>query len=285
MSLPGKKATDLAGIATASDSDIVMIHNGGALKKMTIGDLRAGLFAGFAKNADYKNSIYREKSLGSSVTTEQWNAIKNGTFEDLYIGDYWTISGVVWRIAAFDYWYNCGDTQCTEHHVVIVPDTCLYNAQMNTTDVTTGAYIGSEMYKTNLAQAKTTINNAFGSSHILSHREYLPNATKATTNPTYESAGSWYDSTVELMNERMVYGADVFHNVEVNGTIPTNYTIDKSQLPLFSLEPSRICNRAYWWLRDVVSAAYFAFVSTDGAANYYNASGSLGVRPAFGITA
>ena len=154
---------------------------------------------------------------------------------------------------------------------------------MNTTNVTTGAYIGSEMYTTNLEQAKTIINDAFGSANILSHREFLANATKATTDPTYESAGSWYDSTVELMNERMVYGADVYHNIEVNGAIPTNYTIDKSQLPLFALEPSRICNRAHWWLRDVVSVESFAFVYDNGGASYANASNSLGVRPVFGI--
>ena len=218
------------------------------------------------------------------MTTEQKAQISAGTFNDLYIGDYWTISGVNYRIAAFDYWLNSGDTQCTKHHAVIVPDSCLYNAQMNTTNVTTGAYIGSEMYMTNLEQAKTIINNAFGSSHILSHREFLSNATKATTDPTYEFGGSWYDSTVELMNERMVYGADVFHNIEVNGAIPTNYTIDKSQLPLFALEPSRICNRANWWLRDVVSAAYFADVGYNGIADSNGASLSFGVRPAFGIT-
>lgn len=100
------------------------------------------------------------------------------------------------------------------------------------------------MYAINLEQAKTIINNAFGSENILLHREYLANAIKSTTDPTYESEGAWYDSTVELMNERMVHGADVFYNIEVNGVIPTNYTIDKSQLPLFALDPSRICNRA-----------------------------------------
>ena len=236
-----------------------------------------------ASNAGAHNSVYRGKYLGNALTTEQKAQISVGTFNDLYIGDYWTIGGVNYRIAAFDYWLNSGDTTCTTHHIVIVPDTCLYNAKMNTTNVTTGAYIGSEMYKTNLAQAKTTINNAFGSANILSHREYLANATKSTTDPTYESAGSWYDSTVELMNERMVYGADVFHNIEINGAIPANYTIDKSQLPLFVLEPSRICNRADWWLRDVVSAASFAFVGYNGNAATYHASYSLGVRPAFAI--
>ena len=237
-----------------------------------------------ASNAGAHNCVYRGKYLGNALTTEQKAQISAGTFNDLYIGDYWTIGGVNYRIAAFDYWLNSGDTQCTKHHVVIVPDTGLYNAQMNTTNVTTGAYIGSEMYTTNLEQAKTIINNAFGSENILSHREYLPNAIKAATDPTYESAGSWYDSTVELMNERMVYGADVFHNIEVNGAIPMNYTIDKSQLPLFALEPSRICNRVYWWLRDVVSAAYFASVAYDGFTAYNATSNSLGVRPAFGIT-
>lgn len=41
---------------------------------------------------------------------------------------------------------------------------------------------------------------------------------------------------------------------------------------------------ARWWLRDVVSGAYFAYVYGDGYANYYNASNSLGVRPAFAIS-
>jgi hypothetical protein len=156
---------------------------------------------------------------------------------------------------------------------------------MNDSNVTTGAYVGSKMYTTNLAQAKTIINNAFRANHILNHREYLANAMKATADPTYESAGSWYDSTVELMNERMVYGADVFHNVEVNGAIPFNYTIDKSQLALFALDPSRICNRAYWWLRCAVSAAAFATVRSGGFAGYGDAGDALGVRPAFGIKA
>ena len=236
-------------------------------------------------NAGFHNSIYRGKYLGSEVTAEQYAAIADGTFEDMYIGDYWTIGGVNYRIAAFDYWLHSGDTECTTHHVVLVPDTSLYTAKMNDSSITTGAYVGSAMYTTNLAQAKTTINNAFGASHILNHREYLANAMKATADPTYESAGSWYDSTVELMNERMVYGADIFHNVEVNGAIPANYTIDKSQLALFALDPSRICNRALWWLRCAVSAAFFALVNDNGNAYYYYASHALGVRPAFGIKA
>ena len=230
------------------------------------------------------NSIYRGKYLGDHVTDEQYDAIDAGTFEGLFIGDYWVINGVNWRIAAFDYWLRCGDTECTTHHVVIVPDTNLATCQMNNSNVTTGAYIGSNYYtgansNTGKATANTAINNAFGSSHILTHREHLQNAV---TNG-YESGGAWYDSKFELMTERMVYGCDVFHNTMNGMNIPNWYSIDKSQLPLFVLEPSRITNRAPWWMRDVVSAAAFAGVDVSGRANASSASNPLGVRPAFAI--
>lgn len=225
------------------------------------------------------NATYRGKALGNVVTAEQWARINDGTFRDLYIGDYWTIGGINYRIAAFDYYYNTGDTACTKHHVTLVPDTNMYTHVMNDTNITTGAYIGSKMYTKGLTQAKTTINNAFGSAHILNHRQYLHNAV---TNG-YPSGGSWYDSTVELMTEQNVYGGKVFGSV-INGTaFPHLYTVDKSQYPLFTFRPDMISNRQWFWLRDVVSSAYFADVDSYGNAGNGNASNAGGVRPAFSI--
>ena len=150
---------------------------------------------------------------------------------------------------------------------------------MNSSNITTGGYTGSEMYTTNLDDAKTLINNAFGSAHILNHRQYLT-TTVANGRP---SAGSWFDSTVELMTEQNVYGGKVFAPTSDGSTVPTVHTVDKSQFPLFALEPSRITNRATYWLRDVVSADYFADVTAGGTADYSAASHSYGVRPAFSI--
>lgn len=226
------------------------------------------------------NSIYRGKNLGTSVTYKQWAAINAGTFDDLYIGDYWVINGVNWRIAAFDYYLNTGDTSCTTHHVVIVPDTCLGSIKrMNSDNITKGGYTGSEMYTRNLADVKTLINNAFDSAHILNHRQYLT-TTVANGRP---SAGSWFDSTVELMDEQNVYGGKFFAPTSDGSTMPDLYAIDKSQFPLFALEPSRITNRVTYWLRDVVSDVGFASVNYDGGADYNRASGSFGVRPVFSI--
>lgn len=287
ISIETKKVTELTSITTPGDSNVIPIHDGTGLKKITfanfkakaVEDTEAKIAPLLFNNAGAHNAIYRGKSLGSSVTTAQYSAISAGTFDDMYIGDYWTIGGVNYRIAAFDYYLNCGDTSCTKHHVVLVPDTCLYNHVMNDTNITTGAYVGSKMYTEGLEQAKTSIKAAF-SGHVLSKRIYLSNATANGR----ASAGAWCDSEVDLMCEHMVYGNGVFSPVSDGTTIPNNYRVEKSQLPLFQHEPSRICNRVSWWLRDVISASSFARVHGDGDADYANAGYSLGVRPAFCIS-
>lgn len=261
------------------------------------------------ENAGFHNSIYRGKNLGTSVTADQWSAISSGKFDDMFIGDYWKITynntERIFRIAAFDYWLRCGDKNWndgsgnedpytlsydTTHHVVIVPDASLVSAKMNSENNTAGAYIGSGFYTgTNLDESANTgkataegiVNGSFGAAHVLNHRTHLQNAVSNG----YESAGAWYDSTVDLMNEKMVYGCDIFHNKMHGTNVPNNYTIDKCQLPLFRLDPSKICIRATWWLRDVVGASTFAFVNFSGLATSYGASSSYGIRPAFGIRA
>ena len=237
------------------------------------------LAALFFDNAGAHNSIYRGKNLGTSVTAAQWEAIANGSFTDLYIGDYWAIGGVTYRIAAFDYYLRTGDTDLTTHHVTLVPDASMYNHVMNDTNVTTGGYVGSKMYNTGLANAKTTIYNAFGSAHILTHRQYLCNAV-SNGKP---SSCSWYDSNVELMTEHNVYGGKVFGAGNDGSSVPALYSVDKSQYPLFAFRPDLISNRTWFWLRDVVSTARFADVDSSGYTLYSNASYSGGVRPAFSI--
>lgn len=297
ISIETKKVTELTAFTAPTDSCLIPIHDGTGLKKITFANFRAKAVEGteakiaslLFNNAGAHNAIYRGKSLGSTVTTAQYAAIKAGTFDDLYIGDYWTIGGVNYRIAAFDYYLNSGDTSCTTHHVVIVPDTCLYNAQMHNTssggyeggaaNTTTGGYVGSDMYKSNLEQAKTTIKSAF-SGHVLKHRIYLTNAVANGR----ASGGAWCDSEVDLMCEQMVYGSGIFSPVSDGSNVPANYRVEKSQLPLFQHEPSRICNRATWWLRDVITASLFASVDDHGCADCYYASLSYGVRPAFCIS-
>lgn len=228
---------------------------------------------------ELRRVIFRGKNLGTALTAVQKAAIKDGSFKGMFLGDYWNIGGRIWRIVDMDYWYNCGDTAFTSHHLVIMPDEALYNAQMNTTNVTTGGYVGSEMYKKNLENAKTIVNAAFQGS-VLAHREYLCNAV-ANGRP---SGGAWFDSSIELPNEPMMYGHLHFSPTSDGSTVPSIYTISKTQLALFMVCPRFIVNRSYnQWLRDVVSSAYFALVGSGGNTNCSAASNSLGVRPVFPV--
>ena len=231
-------------------------------------------------NAGAHNSIYRGKYLGNTYTAAQQAAVAAGTFDDLFIGDYWTINGVNYRIAGFDYYLNNGDTACATHHMIVVPDTCLYTHVMNDSNTTEGGYYNSKMHTSGLDSAKTTAASAFGASHILSHREFLCNAV-SNGRP---SGASWYDCTVELMNEFMVYGHSVFLPGNDGTNVPYNYTVSKGQLPLFAHRHDLICNRATWWLRDIVTAATFALVDAAGVADYNAASIAPGVRPAIPVS-
>lgn len=283
ISVQTKKFADLEAILSVTGTEQMLIHDGNGVKVITVENLHKGLQTDIdsvrnvlADGAAAHNCIYRGKNLGTSVTAEQYAAISSGKFTDLYIGDYWVIKGVTYRIAAFDYYYNCGDTNFTKHHVVIVPDTSLYKAQMNTSNVTTGGYTGSAMYKSNLAQAKTTIKAAFGSAHVLTKRELLTNAVNGNT----PSGWAWFDSDVELMNEVQAYGSVAWGAHDGNGY---NVASGDGQFPLFMFDRTKLHNREDYWLRDVASATGFSLVYGFGYANDYGASNSLGVRPAFCI--
>ena len=283
ISVQTKKFADLEAILSVTGTEQMLIHDGNGVKVITVENLHKGLQTDIdsvrnvlADGAAAHNCIYRGKNLGTSVTAEQYAAISSGKFTDLYIGDYWVINGVTYRIAAFDYYYNCGDTNFTKHHVVIVPDTSLYKAQMNTSNVTTGGYTGSAMYKSNLAQAKTTIKAAFGSAHVLTKRELLTNAVNGNT----PSGWAWFDSDVELMNEVQAYGSVAWGAHDGNGY---NVASGDGQFPLFMFDRTKLHNREDYWLRDVSSATGFSYVSGNNNADSGNASFSFGVRPAFCI--
>lgn len=240
------------------------------------------------KNSGAHNSLYRGKDITDLFydgTLSQQIAAQ--TFDDIFIGDYiiGKTSGRKYLVADINYRLNCGDVDkvCTTPHILMIPEKVMGLAQMNSSNTTSGAYIGSAMYKTALATHKTVIRNDFGTDHILTHNNYFCNAT--TSN--YESAGAWYDSDIDLMNELMVYGGNVFRNIQNGTSWPNNYTIDKSQLSLFRHRKDLIVaftdddERKAWWLRDVASSSNFCVVLSHGTASGNGASYSIGVRPAF----
>ena len=170
----------------------------------------------------------------------------------------------------------------TAHHVVIVPQAPIFNANMNNDNVTTGGYAGSRMYRETIPACATGIVNAFGSGHILKFRDGISNrvdtgaVSSGVTQWTGASGwwGEWADAYCNLMSEKMVYGAPITASGAMDNAVALR------QMSAFRLSEKLInYNRQAWWLHDVVSSALFAYVDGGGFANTGAASYVSGVRP------
>ena len=255
-------------------TDILLKDTSGAsgTQKITAAQMASDL-AGMLSANQHRNT-FRGRSLGSSVSSAQRTAIQNGTFDDIFIGDYWTIDSKIYLIADIDYWYQNGDASYfTKHHVVVVPQTNLYSTSMNDTNTVEGAYVNSKMRTTNLADALSTIQSAFGA-NLLTHREMLENAVTDGV----ASGSSWYDSTIDLMSETMIYG----HRIASQNSRAAHMN-STSQLALFRLYPFAAGRSSGFWLRDVAGSTTFCAYLAYGASAVYNASDSRGVRPVFAV--
>ena len=287
---------DLSAVTSVADTDVLPVDGANGTKGVTFENLSTavlnkltsktyGLDQGTKSLPAAINELYTNaasKNLGTSYTSAMSKAIQSGTFDDLFVGDYLTINGTVYRVAGFNLGKQIGDNTSMGNSMCLVPDSALYNAQMHNTDsgqytegaaanTTTGAYANSDMRTANLAQATQKIVSDFGSSHVMSYRDILPNATA----DGQASGWAWYDCKVELMSETMVYGTKVWAN--------SGYEVGciNSQFPLFALAPEYIHRRFGYWLRGVRSATHFCVVNANGFADYAYASNSIGVRPFF----
>ena len=265
--LSGLKTTDKTGLIAAINEVLgVTGDNGRAI--VALQSLTKMLTASGASRA---NSFIYEYDLGTSFTAEQSADITAGTFDKVRTGGYWTINGHKYWAGHADYRLHCGDTELTKHHMLVFPDKSFYNHVMNSTNVTTGAYYGSNMVSNGLTQALATVKADFGESHVLTYRNMLANAVSNGAS----SGWSWYDRQIDLMNQAMVYGHVAWAG---NGY---DVGCDKSQIALFQARPDLIVNRENWWLRDVQSSPNFCLVNTYGHAACWGASNVVGVRPAF----
>ena len=267
--------------------------------------IRAQWYAAYPDGPEAHNAMWGGRDITAAFNNGTVSAnIKNGTFKDIFPGDYITKQVTIpkvladdgttvlfaggtytvnWVVTDCDYWINKGNKSgMTAHHVAIVLQQPIFTARMNPTNSTEGGYAGSEMYKKIIPACATGIVNAFGSSHILTFRDGISNSvdtshvssgiTQLVGTPGWW--GEWVSVQCNLMSEKMVYGAPICSAGAMDNTMATR------QMSAFRLSEKSInYNRQWWWLRDVVSSALFAHVYGVGYAGTSYASSVLGVRP------
>lgn len=219
--------------------------------------------AGFSP--EMHRNIFRGKSLGESITAEQLEVIRDGSFRDLYVGDYWEINGTKYRIADINYWRNVcypESEKVQKPHILIVPDTILGSGQMNTGNSTSGGYRSSAMKSTKLNQIADALPDTF-KDMLISHRMF--------------SDGSWIATSVDLMNEVMVHGTYICADNN------NKQTSDAQQLVLFRLAPELKAIGVNYWLRNAAGSQTYTLISQYGDASSDMATSTYGIRPVFAI--
>lgn len=267
------KITEYPTAQFLDEGDVLIKDGTNGTKQIKASDLVYALFDGIP---EMHNQIYRGKNLGTVYKSDQQNAINDGTFHDLWIGDYWEIGSYTYRIAAFDWFYGSGhNPKTTTHHVVIVPDESMGNSVF--ADSEDKCYADAKVRTAFIPSISPTINSAFGN-RILSHRVDLQTAAPENS-MTGPISSQWYDGTIELMTPLMIIsGAS---KTEHSGNVLKPYA---ECLPLFSLKPELVSIGTDYWtqicdwrlpknFKNTISNAGTVFGNVNTA--------SLGVRPYF----
>ena len=219
----------------------------------------------------------------TEITEEMWDSIGDGSFDAVHVGMHYTApSGRKYFFADADYFFGHGDTEMTDHHMLVIEDECQGTAQHQTTNVTTGGATSSLIYTTYLPAHQSELEADFGAAHILEARLLLSNAVSNGS----PSGWAWAGKKSFLMNMPMVFG----HYLQFTGNTGEMYNGGNRvrQLALFQAMPETIISRLasaqarqWWWTDDVASAANFGLVTSHGYANSHSASDAGGVRRAF----
>lgn len=269
-----------------TNNDFVMTFNDNSESKTRLKD---AYYSMVPDGAQTHNNIFRGWNLWALDSTHIAN-IQNGSFHDMFIGDYFSINGSTYVIAGINYKKGHGDNSPLGNHLVLMPldwsqtptqklapdnSTTHY---MNDTDTTAGGFAGSKLYKTYLPQIQTKLETDFGT-HLMTFRTVVSTHVDGNGAP---DQGKWCDAKVSIPNEVMIYGTTLNGNNKYNSWY--NIGDENRQLPLMRLDDAE-CNfdrMGAIWLRDIPSASGFAIADNTGAASWLGASSAWpGVRAFF----
>ena len=246
-----------------------------------LSSLNSAIAQMFGSGSGSANSLVFREEI-TEITAEMWASIADGTFSKVHTGMHYTApSGRKYFFADADYFFGHGNTEMTDHHMLVIEDECQGTAQHQTTSVTTGGATSSMIYTTYLPAHQSELEADFGAAHILEARLLISNEVSKGS----PSSWAWATKKSFLLNMPMVFG----HYLQLLGANEMyNGGNRVRQAALFQAMPETIISRLaatqvrqWWWTDDVASAAAFGIVSHYGYADYYNASYAYGVRRAF----
>lgn len=281
------KIKDFARVKTVKSNDVFITDGDRGTKTILADDLVFALLTG---SPEMHKNIIRGRNLGVRISPDQYKAITSGTFEGLWLGDYWLNNNMAWRIVDFNYW-NVNNALPTPH-IVVMPDRPLYQQQMyDTTASSTNSFWGSKIWQ-NINGCDDYVIRVFDSNTIRLHVDSYQSQMDGGggfVSPTIKSKS--IDPRVKYIipNEIMIYGTRVAATSGIGSD--GLHEVSSRQLQLFSMGWNP--GDSDFWLRDQTYintySVYGAEASNIGGGSTVRFSGdgvqneTHGVRPVFAI--
>nr|DAS45605.1 MAG TPA: hypothetical protein [Caudoviricetes sp.] len=230
----------------------------------------------FFDSAAAHNAIYRGKKLGNALTSEMLASIRDGSFSDLYVGDYIETEDNIYRFMDFDYFLGCvsgvSGGKIEKHHAVLVPDRVMGSSAIDNHPDTTQPK-ETHMYVNKLQEITRTLKNIFGNDNVATMDRIIPKTTNGEpTNWDRVNVGA------DLLTEEMVMGHGSW------GQWPgIQIGVLKGQLAGFRYSHFLMCSNDDYWLRNKRSVTNYALISSDGISSSDIGNLQHGVRPFFVI--
>lgn len=238
-----------------------------------------------------RRRVFRGKNLGTEVTPLQQARIRNGTFEDMFIGDYWVINEHYYIIMDFDYYmysYNNVDangivssTRNTIHHLTMMPSSKVVKSlYYNTLEERVGGYDNSVINTETIPNIiNPTLETDFGQGTLM---QVVLSVSNVVNTSSSEITGYIYKKFKSIIPTAVM----------VVGTNPRSYPgeyvnlNETNRLSYFEIKglPISIINVfGSMWLR-TMSVFYGAILLINGYGVTYGSVGAEGrVWPIFNI--
>lgn len=230
----------------------------------------------FFDSAAAHNAIYRGKKLGNALTGEMLAGIRDGSFSDLYVGDYIETEDNIYRFMDFDYFLGCvsgmSGGKIEKHHAVLVPDRVMGSSAIDNYPEATQPK-ETHMYVNKLPEITRTLKSIFGNDNVAMMDRIIPKT--ANGEPT---GWDWVNVGADLLTEEMVMGHGSW------GQWPgIQIGVLKGQLAGFRYSHFLMCSNDDYWLRNKRTATNHALISSGGISSSDIGNLQHGVRPFFVI--
>lgn len=253
-------------------------------KQITLSN-KSDFLNAFNTDPSLKKVITRGNNLGSTITAAQKAAIRNGTFEGLWLGDYWQYNSNTcrWIIVDFDRYLD-HPNGANQHRITIMSDRNLGIDNIGLAGWCDGGWYGSKMrrdYAVGMVRFASALET-FDISDFKPFPVFEPHAFENTEDSwnRIEKDWRWEYPKVTIPSEFEIFGSNFAH-ARVNGATAAPIA---RQLSYFRLGNPIPFSGESFWLRDQVAKTAFALyygdqrqISWSGWTNKY------GVRPLMSI--